>query len=57
MTVQVEGHVTPRLESAARNVLQGFTDITVNWVSKKKKEKKDLKHFVKANVRAHVQLF
>lgn len=54
MTVQVEGHVTPRLESAASNVLQGFTDITVNWVSKKKN---DLKHFVKANVRAHVQLF
>lgn len=35
VTVQVEGHVTPGLESAASNVLQACMEINVSWVRKK----------------------
>lgn len=31
VTVQVEGHVTPGLESAGRDVLQAFMEINVSW--------------------------
>lgn len=35
MTVQVEGHVTPGLESAASDVLPACMEINVSWVRKK----------------------
>lgn len=35
VTVRVEGHVTPGLESAAGDVLQAFMEIDVSWVRRK----------------------
>ena len=35
VTVQVEGHVTPGLESVDHDVLQAFTEINVSWVRQK----------------------
>lgn len=35
VTVQVEGHVTPGLESAASDVLPACMEINVSWVRKK----------------------
>lgn len=35
VTVRVEGHVTPGLESAAGDVLQAFMEINVSWVRRK----------------------
>lgn len=35
VTVQVEGHVTPGLATAASDVLQAFMEINVSWVRQK----------------------